>query len=127
MDASPPRVSAGSDDLQSWAERVLLALPEARVTWRAGRPTFTVQDKIFAFTGGRGGTVIKLPEPRARALVASEEAVVLTMGKRAMREWIVVPPTWTEAHLELLRQAAAYVTSLVQETRVPAPKQKRQR
>jgi TfoX/Sxy family transcriptional regulator of competence genes len=48
-------------------------------------------DKFFAFVGRAGDLVVKLPETRAAALVASGEASAVKAGRNPTREWVSVP------------------------------------
>jgi hypothetical protein len=48
---------------------------------------------------------LKLPPDRAAALLASGEATTPLMGKRAMHNWVAVPPVGVERWRELLREA----------------------
>jgi len=48
--------------------------------------------------------------------------VLLRMGKRSMREWLVIPESDSPATLKLLREAKAFVESLPVSKRKPAAK-----
>jgi hypothetical protein len=45
--------------------------------------------KIFAFTR-KDGVALKLPAERVEALAATRGAAALVMGKKTMKEWVVV-------------------------------------
>ena len=47
--------------------------------------------KFFAFVSSTGRLVVKLPEWEVQKLVENGDAVVVTMGKRTMREWASLP------------------------------------
>ncbi|WTW96288.1 hypothetical protein OG216_24260 [Streptomycetaceae bacterium NBC_01309] len=80
-------------------------------------PGLRVDGKVFAFLGHDGGLIVKLPEERARLLIDAGTAERVTMGTRAMREWVAFPAQADEAATLLLwrkmaRQARTYVDSL---------------
>jgi len=77
-----------------------------------GHGCLMIDNKIFAFTRPDESAALKLPEPRIADLVLDGEIRHLTMGKRTMREWVVVPNIAAPENLQLLRQAMAYVDSL---------------
>ncbi len=67
--------------------------------------------KVFAFTTG-GGVVLKLPAERVQVLAITREARPLIMGKRVMREWVVVAlPHGLRGEAELLREAMGFVAA----------------
>lgn len=70
-----------------------------------------VNGRLFAsLTGGR--LLLKLPQARVAALVASGVGQPFTTGKaRVMREWVTVDATAGEAWLPLAREALAFVTA----------------
>jgi hypothetical protein len=63
-----------------------------KVKARGSRANYTVgeKEKIFAFTQKKG-VVLKLPSERVRGLVESRGASALVMGKKTMKEWVVMP------------------------------------
>ena len=88
-----------------------------------GHGCLMIDNKIFAFTRPDESAALKLPEPRIAELVADGEIRHLTMGKRTLREWVVVPDIAAPGNLNLLREARAYVASLPkQDRRKPAKK-----
>jgi len=84
-----------------------------------GHGCLMIDNKIFAFTRADESGALKLPEARIAALVNDGEIRHLVMGKRTMREWVVVPDIAAPGNLPLLFEAKAYVASL--------PKQERRR
>ena len=84
-----------------------------------GHGCLMIDNKIFAFTRADESGVLKLPEVRIAELVNDGEIRHLVMGKRTMREWVVVPEIAATRNLPLLFEAKAYVASL--------PKQERRR
>lgn len=80
-------------------------------------------NKIFAFTRPDESAALKLPEARIAQLLLDSELRQMVMGKRTMRQWIVVPNIDTPLNLKLLLEARDYVASLPQEeTSKPATK-----
>jgi hypothetical protein len=75
--------------------------------------TFLIQRKVFAFTRSTGpGVVLKLPKERIAALLQREDITLLTMGKRTMKEWIVIEhskPADYKKDLALFQEAKAFV------------------
>lgn len=84
-----------------------------------GHGCLMIDNKIFAFTRADESGALKLPEARITELVNDGEIRHLIMGKRTMREWVVVPDIAAPGNLPLLFEAKAYVASL--------PKQERRR
>jgi len=86
-----------------------------------GHGCLMIDNKIFAFTRPDESAALKLPESRIAELLALGEIRHLTMGKRTLREWVVLPDIATPGNLNLLREAKAYVASLPkQDRRKPA-------
>ena len=80
-------------------------------------PGLRTGNKIVAFLGHGDRLIVKLPRPRAAALVDDGTAEPVTMGSRTMREWVAIPAdpaaeatqaTWTT----LAREALHYVQQL---------------
>jgi predicted DNA-binding protein (MmcQ/YjbR family) len=61
----------------------------------ATHATFLVGKKIFAFTrsGGGRGMALKLPAARVTELCQRSDISPLVMGKRTMKEWILLDHT----------------------------------
>ena len=77
-------------------------------------PGLRTGNKIVAFLGHHDRLIVKLPRPRAVALMDDGTAEPVTMGARTMREWVAIPAgpdtettrnTWTV----LAREALHYV------------------
>ena len=70
--------------------------------------------KFFAFVGGNGQLVVKLPAEQATALVAAGGAEPVRAGRNATREWVGVPardgcgPEWRR----LLAEAHTYAATV---------------
>jgi hypothetical protein len=83
-----------------------------------GHGCLMIDNKIFAFTRPDESAALKLPEARITGLLASDgEIRPLIMGKRTMREWVVVPNIAIPGNLKLLHEAMAYVASLPKDNR----------
>jgi hypothetical protein len=82
-----------------------------------GHGCLMIDNKIFAFTRPDESAALKLPEARITELITGGEMHHLTMGKRTMREWVVVPNIAAPGNMALLIEAKAYVGSLPQEKR----------
>ena len=76
-----------------------------------------IDNRIFAFTRPDESAALKLPEDRIAGLLSDGEIRHLTMGKRTMREWVVIPNIAAPGNLKLLHEAMAYVASLPKEER----------
>ncbi|HTH53310.1 MAG TPA: hypothetical protein VL495_05135 [Edaphobacter sp.] len=78
--------------------------------------TFLAGTKIFAFSrGGDGsGVALKLPRERIAQLLKRKEMATLTMGKRTMKEWVLLDHkklTDYSKDLDLFREAMEFVSS----------------
>ena len=82
-----------------------------------GHGCLMIDNKIFAFTRPDESAALKLPEARIAGLVSDGEIRHLTMGRRTMREWVVVPNIAAPGNLKLLHEAMAYVASLPKDDR----------
>lgn len=77
-------------------------------------PGLRTGNKIVAFIGRDDRLIVKLPRPRAVALIDDGAAAPVTLGTRTMREWVSIPTnedldTTREAWTELTREALRYV------------------
>lgn len=77
-------------------------------------PGIRIGKKIVAFLGHNDRLILKLPEARAKQLVAHGVAETVTMGTRTMREWVAIqvtddPESTRDVWLPLTREALAYV------------------
>jgi hypothetical protein len=82
-----------------------------------GHGCLMIDNRIFAFTRPDESAALKLPEDRIAGLLSDGEIRHLTMGKRTMREWVVIPNIASPGNLKLLHEAMAYVASLPKEER----------
>ena len=92
---------------------MLQKLPGAVVGKKFNSTNFTVRKKVFAFTKD-GGVVLKLPPDTVKAVLKTRTASLLVMGKRTMKEWVVIryqDPTDAKKHLGLFKEAMDYVSS----------------
>lgn len=94
----------------------------------ASHVTFLAGKKVFAFTRGAGrrGVVLKLPQDRIAELIEQEEISLLTMGKRALKEWIVLDhdrPASYKKDLDLFKEAIAFVSATARAKNKSAKKQ----
>jgi hypothetical protein len=74
------------------------------------------RDRFFAFVGRDGALVVKVPELRARELVASGRAVAIRAGRNATREWVGSPVPrdgLSEEWATLLTEAYEYAAESV--------------
>ena len=88
-----------------------------------GHGCLMIDNRIFAFTRPDESAALKLPEARIAELIADGEIRHLVMGKKTMREWVVIPNIAAPGNLGLLLEAKTYVASLPkEERRKPAKK-----
>ena len=83
-----------------------------RVKVNGSRSNYTVgeKEKIFAFTR-KEGVVLKLPQERVKALEEARGAAAFVMGKKKMKEWVVVPyenAKTLSKDLKLVKEAMAF-------------------
>ena len=107
---------------QQLAMDLVKKIPGCMVDVDSGHGCLMVDNRIFAFTRADDSAALKLPEARIAELMAEGEMYNLIMGKRTMREWVVVPNIMEPGNLPLLIEAKAYVASLPQEKRRRAAK-----
>lgn len=93
----------------------LTGWPDISIQSKFGNASFQTEAKVFAFTRP-DGVAMKLPESRIRALIEEGKAEFLVMGKRTMREWMLLrlPETGklSNEDLKLLREAKDFVAGL---------------
>jgi hypothetical protein len=97
--------------LAEWVERIL---PQATVVRKPSGAMFQTGAKIFAFTRPEG-VAMKLPEACIAKLVESRDASFLVMGKKTMREWVLLRYSSPGDYLtdgKLFGEALEYVASL---------------
>lgn len=97
--------------LAEWVEGIL---PQASVVRKPSGAMFQAGAKIFAFTRPEG-VALKLPEARIAQLVESRDASFLVMGKKTMREWVLLRYTGPGDYLQdgkVFAEAMEFVASL---------------
>jgi hypothetical protein len=88
-------------------------VPGVVVTKKLASTNFTAKKKVFAFTKGNG-VVLKLPPPTVSRLLAGQQAALLVMGKRTMKEWVVIhyrASAECGKHLPLFIEVMTYATA----------------
>lgn len=100
--AEPGHVPALREALGAW--------PGVSVHSKFGNASFQAGKKVFAFTRPEG-VAMKLPEERIRSVMEDRDAEFLVMGKKTMREWMLLrlDGRITAPDLELLREAKNFV------------------
>jgi hypothetical protein len=97
--------------LASILASMLEQMPQVRTGKRFTNANFVIRNKVFAFLK-KESLVIKLPEETGQKLIAQHYAEPLVMGKRVMKEWIVIkhsdPQDW-QKDLALFEEAMAFV------------------
>lgn len=89
-------------------------LPGVTTTQHMAHTSFLTGKNVFAFTR-TGGVALKLPRDKAQALVLAGDAEFLAMGKRTMKEWVVIQHDGLETYRKnrnLLIEAKTFVASL---------------
>jgi hypothetical protein len=71
-------------------------------------PGLRVEGRIFAMLP-HGALVVRLPADRCAAIVAAGEGEPFVVGKRIMREWLVLDAVDEEAWAALATEALEYV------------------
>lgn len=87
-------------------------LDGAQVVSKFGNTSFSVNGKVFAFTRP-DGLLLKLPVDVLAKVLAEQDAEPLTMGKRTMREWILLRLNGPESYrneTDLMRIAMTFVS-----------------
>jgi hypothetical protein len=93
--------------------QILRELPGVTVRSRPGHASFHVSKKVFAFTRPEG-VAMKLPKEKIAELAGNRNVSMLVMGKRVMKEWVVVAhknPGAYKKDLELFKISASFVAS----------------
>ncbi len=90
------------------AERLADEPDVASGTGFGSAPGLRVGGKIFAMLP-QGELVVKLPGERCAAMVDAGEGRLFVVGRRTMREWLVVDGVDEEAWAALAAEALAYV------------------
>jgi hypothetical protein len=100
-------------DLTTILSSMLQDIPQVQIGTHLHHTNFLVGSKVFAFIQG-DGVVIKLPKATIQALVETEYAAPLVMGKRVMKEWAVIKHDHPEAYQQdeaLFKEAIAFVAA----------------
>jgi hypothetical protein len=85
--------------------------PGVVITEKLNSTNFTVKNKVFAFTK-RDGVALKLPRLSVNHLIAARAGTALVMGRRTMKEWIVIPlDSNKERFISLLKESRDFVSS----------------
>src|ERR1700733_5933089 len=85
---TPPRRETPRSEL---AAILVKKVPDAELSWKFGNASLVIDDKVFAFPSkNSNGLILKLPAHDIAALVETGTARPLVMGKRTMREWVIV-------------------------------------
>ena len=103
----------GQTDVRAVLVAMLGKVPGVVVKRKLNSSNFAVKKKVFAFTKG-DGMVLKLPPKTVKKLIQAKAATMLVMGKRTMKEWVVIPlkdPAVARKHLTLLKEAKRFVSS----------------
>jgi len=101
------------NDIGSVLVSMLAEIPGVVVKRKLTSANFTVKKKVFAFTKG-DGVVLKLSRETIERLVEAGAASMLVMGKRTMKEWIVIRfrnPSDARKQLTLFKEAMAFVSA----------------
>ena len=92
---------------------LLGSLPGVKEKQFPNHISFFTGKNIFVFTSRTSNRVIlKLPKDRIAALLQREDITLLTMGKRTMKEWIVIERSKPADHkkdLAVFKEAKAFV------------------
>ena len=102
-----------TEDLSTTLAFMLADQPGVRIGKHIHNINFLVGEKVFAFLRD-DGVALKLPRDTCQALIAQKQAIPLVMGKRAMKEWIVLQHTELEDYkkdLDLFKESIAFVAS----------------
>ncbi len=100
-------------DLATVLSSMLEAMPQVQVGTHLHHTNFLVGNKVFAFIQG-GGVAIKLPKEKIQELVDANYALPLVMGKRTMKEWVVIKhqdPAAFQQDAALFKAALAFVAA----------------
>jgi hypothetical protein len=102
-------------DLIAALSKLLATLPGIAEEKTATHATFLTGKKIFAFTrSGGGGVALKLPKERIAELLQRDDIAPLAMGKRTMKEWILLDrakPADYRKDLALFKEAITCVAA----------------
>jgi hypothetical protein len=92
---------------------LLGSLPGVKERQLPNHTSFFTGKNIFVFTSRTGNRVVlKLPKERIAKLMERDDITLLTMGKRTMKEWIVIERDKFAEYkkdLTLFKEAKAFV------------------
>lgn len=100
-------------DTETVLTKLLSDIPDVSVGEHIRRANFLVGNKVFAFIKG-SGVAVKLPRKTAEDMVRTNNATPLVMGKRVMKEWVVIEhadPRDFQRELPLFMTSIGYVSS----------------
>ncbi len=100
------------DDLATLLASMLQDLPRVSVKKHVGHASFLAGKKVFAFTRDEG-VAVKLPREKIQELVNKKTVTPLVMGKRIMKEWVVIKRKSSSEYkkdLNLFKEAVAFVS-----------------
>lgn len=99
-------------DVSATLTSMLSKIPGVIATTKKNSASFKTGKKVFAFTKG-DGIVLKLPPETVTRLVSKQKAVRLVMGKRTMKEWVVISCRSLqdcEKYVAFFKEAISYVS-----------------
>lgn len=102
-----------NDDLSTILAFMLADLPQVKIGKHIHNINFLVGEKVFAFIKG-DGVAMKLPKEKIKELMVQELATPLVMGKRVMKEWVLIKhddPEEYKKDLELFKESIAFVAT----------------
>jgi hypothetical protein len=92
---------------------LLTPLPGVKEKQFPNHTSFFTGKNVFVFTSRTSNRVIlKLPQERIAVLLQRDDITLLTMGKRTMKEWIVIErakPADYKKDLALFKEAKTFV------------------
>ena len=94
--------------------RSLCEEQEVQVTVDGGMKRFgasgelRANGKMFAFCS-KGNLIVKLAQSRVASLVAEGQGRPCEMGRRTMREWVVIGPEWQSEWLSIAIESKNFV------------------
>lgn len=100
-------------DVRAMLVAMLGKIPTVVVKRKLNSANFAIKRNVFAFAKG-DGVVLKLPPKTVKKLIEARAATMLVMGKKTMKEWVVIPlegPAVARKHLALCKEAMAFVSS----------------
>ena len=101
-------------DLITALSKLLATLPGVTEEKAETHATFLTGKKVFAFTRSGGGVALKLSKEKIAELLQRDDITPLTMGKRTMKEWILLDharPSDYKKDLALFKEAITFVAA----------------